>query len=167
MFKIQFGRNSKLRDIGTAMSNKIVVLLLIFPKEPKSLRSCTSCSYDWRGTTHLILAMLAENSLGAFTFLAALVERTCHLYFHPFLRLHERNIWTLHDYGRKFITQSRSIEITISFFHWKDDSKNYTMCKNNGQRVCGLVQISLQSQLTILPRLFSFEQLWEKIDNSA
>ncbi|KAH0715107.1 hypothetical protein KY284_008012 [Solanum tuberosum] len=83
MFKIQFGRNSKLRDIGTAMSNKIVVLLLMFPKEPKPLRSCTSCSYDWRETTHLILAMLAENSLETFTLLAALVKRTCHLHLHP------------------------------------------------------------------------------------
>ncbi|KAH0709486.1 hypothetical protein KY284_010913 [Solanum tuberosum] len=83
MFKIQFGRNSKLRATGTGMSNKIVVLLLMFLKVLKSLRSCTSCSYDWCGTTHLILAMLAENSLEAFTFLAALVKRTFPLHFHP------------------------------------------------------------------------------------
>ena len=30
MFKIQFDYNSKLRAIGTAMSNKIVVLFLMF-----------------------------------------------------------------------------------------------------------------------------------------
>ncbi|KAH0764631.1 hypothetical protein KY285_000502 [Solanum tuberosum] len=83
MFKIQFGRNSKLRATGTGMSNKIVVLPLMFLKELKSLRSCTSCSYDWRGTTHLILAMLAENSVEAFTLLAAFVKRTFPLYFHP------------------------------------------------------------------------------------
>ncbi|KAH0665549.1 hypothetical protein KY285_026755 [Solanum tuberosum] len=83
MFKIQFGHNSKLRDIGTAMSNKIVVLLLMFPKEPKSLRSCTSCSYDWRGTTHLILAILGrENLPPPFSSLFA-ASREKHLeYFH-------------------------------------------------------------------------------------
>ncbi|KAG5604445.1 hypothetical protein H5410_025937 [Solanum commersonii] len=52
----------------------------------------------------------------------------------------------------KFITQSRSIEFTIFFFRWKDNSKNYTMYKNHGQRLCGLVLVSLQSQLMILPR---------------
>jgi len=42
-----------------------------------------SCSHDRHGTTRLILVMLAENFLEAFTFLAASIERTCHLYFHP------------------------------------------------------------------------------------
>ncbi|KAH0645075.1 hypothetical protein KY284_032959 [Solanum tuberosum] len=63
MFKIQFGRNSKLRATGTGMSYKIVVLLLTFLKELKSLRSCMSCSYDWHGTTHLILAILGKENL--------------------------------------------------------------------------------------------------------
>ncbi|KAG5581663.1 hypothetical protein H5410_052290 [Solanum commersonii] len=121
MFKIQFDRNSNLRDIGTAMSNKIVVLLLMFPKEPKSLRSCMSCSYDWRETTHLILAMLAENSLEAFTYLAALTTRITTQY----------------------------VKITAKdFVDW---------CR---------YRFKVSSRFC-LAQLFSFEQLWEKINHSA
>ncbi|KAG5620624.1 hypothetical protein H5410_005842, partial [Solanum commersonii] len=81
-FMIQFGLNSKLRVIGTVLSNKIVVVLLMILNTEK-----THESYDR-------LAILSENLLEAFTFLGALVETICHLPFHHPLRLHERNIWS-------------------------------------------------------------------------
>ncbi|KAH0722691.1 hypothetical protein KY290_005346 [Solanum tuberosum] len=113
MFKIQFGRNSKLGDIGTAMSNKIIVLLLMFLKELKSLRSCTSCSYNWCRTTHLILTVLAENSLEAFTYLAALVKRTCHLHFHPlFAASREKHLKYFH-----FISDEKAAGVRMGEKH--------------------------------------------------
>ncbi|KAK4713620.1 hypothetical protein R3W88_019527 [Solanum pinnatisectum] len=69
-----------------------------------------SCSYDWHGTTHLILAMLAENLLGAFTFLAALVKRTCHLHFHPlFAALREKHLEYFH-----FISDEKALGVRMT-----------------------------------------------------
>lgn len=59
------------------------------------------------------------------------------------------NFSVLHVYGRKFITQSKSVEIMSFFFLWECNFKNLNLPKNHGHKIYEFVQIFLQSQLRI------------------